>query len=213
MSRLRVGDIVIEGSSVSIGGKNAFAPSPANSPQQPSSSPHQATHLSPHREPFLHGLSRIPFASRLWVAAGSMTALVGVVLSVLLQAWSNPLGAVLNGAFLVPVGVGLIAVGATKHFIATRPALLHRAVLGDPEPYRARLASLLARPRGEQTVEWIGQRTGWGEHEVVHALALLRQRGEIQEELDFDTGEFYYVYVSPSLPPRDLDTRLGDLTP
>jgi len=139
-------------------------------------------------------------------------AVVGAAVNAWFGAWSDPVGALLHGGFLAPVGFGLVVLGAAKHF-AGRPAVRHQAALGvDPEPYVARLGTLLALPRPQQTIEWISRQTGWTEETVVHALALLRERGQVQEELDLETGEFYYVHTPlPSPGPRDLDTRLGDL--
>jgi hypothetical protein len=200
MSRLQVGDILIEGTKVSIGGTQPPPPLKAPVPEQPK------------REDGALLLNRIPFAPRVLGVAGAASAVVGMAINAWFSAWSDPFGALLNGGFLAPVGFGLVALGAAKHF-AGRPAVRHRAALGgDPEPYIARLAPLLALPRPRQTIEWIGRQTGWPEETVVHALALLRERGQVQEELDLDTGEFYYVHTPlPSPGPRDLDTRLGDI--
>jgi hypothetical protein len=130
-----------------------------------------------------------------------------------LQAWVDPLGALVRGGALVPLGLAVMGLAAIKRFLARRSDLRHAASLrGLPHPYLQVMRTRLAAPtHGRATVESLMRSTGWTEAEVVHTLALLRDGGEASEELDLETGEFYYIAQRP--PSRDLSSRLGELHP
>ena len=58
----------------------------------------------------------------------------------------------------------------------------------------------------------IVSKSGLPEPTVVRTLAFMRARQEVSEDLNVDTGEWYYV-ANRALPaPRDLDDRLAALT-
>jgi len=202
MAKLKVGDIEIDGRNVTIG---PHAPAPVRSnANDPRASAAGAVSL----------LDRIPVSAGALLALGGVLVLVGSVVNVALAAWSDPVGALVHGGILAPLGAGMIGSGATKAWIRRRPRIRHSAALGgDAEPYLSALRRLLEGADPRHTVPWIAARTGWAEETIVHALALLRDRGELVEELDLDRGEFYYQAVHPSPAPRSLEARVGDLTP
>jgi hypothetical protein len=205
MARLQVGDIAIDGSDIRIGGAKPGSPDGGDTTQS----------VEDLRSG-IQFLDRVPFSGRFLIACGVVVAIAGTIINVALGAWNNPIGALMGGGVLAPLGIGIAVLGAAGEYLRRRPHLRHRAALvGDPQTYLATLRQLLAHSRPDQTVPWIVHRTGWSEGTVVHALALLRSSGELLEELDLDTGEFYYVVpTNPfTLAPADLDTRLGTLTP
>lgn len=202
MGRLQVGDIRIDGRNVTIGG---VAPAAASSPLPPPS--------GPDLNESIRLLDRVPFSPGFLAATGLVCAAFGTAANVLLAAWDDPLRALLGGGFLAPLGVALLALAGAKALLRARPDARHRAALANPAPFLNTLRQLLARDREEQTVDWIRARTGWTDEQVVHALALLRASDELREELDLETGQFYYVAQPIPIGPRDLDTRLGQLTP
>jgi hypothetical protein len=198
MSRLRVGDIEIDGSSVRIGGAVPGAPPAAQKGVA------QASNAG-----LLLWLRRVPVRSRVLVGSGAVAASAGTAVNVLFSVWTDPAAALLHGGFLAPLGAGVAALGLMRAYATRKPeAVMAAALGGDPEPYLRKLRPILASGEGRATVQWLVSRTGWSEREVEHALGLLRHRGEISEELDYDTGQFHYVAQLP--PPRDLTSRLGN---
>ena len=203
MSRLRVGNITIDGRNVTIDEPNPGlgAGSTARGLQQPGNA--AAIQL----------LDRVPLPPSVLAGGGVVLTVAGTVANVLLGVFDDPVGALLRGGMLAPLGAGLLAVGIAKMFVARRPDLRHAASLGPAAaPYVEELAALLRNRDVKQTVPWIVQRSGWPEDRVLRVLALMRSRGLIVEDMDPDTGEFFY-FPEPTPTPRDLDTRLGELSP
>jgi hypothetical protein len=201
MPRLQVGDIQIDGTKVVIGGQPMDGSRPAPAPTPPPGSP-------------LRWVDRLPISASALVAIGAVLAVAGAAANMLYAAWADPVGALVHGGFLAPVGVGAIGAGVVKAWMRRNPAVRYRAELGHgAEQFISTLRPLLSIADPRNTVAHIAARTGWPEQRVVASLALLRERGELREELDLDTGQFFYQTV-PNLPaPRNLDSRLGDLTP
>lgn len=203
MSRLRVGNVTIDGRNVTIDD-----PSPVHAAGSQASGLRQSGNAAAFR--LLH---RVPVPPSVLVGAGGVLTAAGTIANILLRAMDDPFGALVQGGFLAPVGAGLLAAGIAKAYLARRPDLRHAASLGpDSARYVDELSALLRRPDVGQTVPWIVQRSGWPEDRVLRTLALMRSRGLVVEDLDTDTGEFFY-FVEPSPAPRSLDTRLGELSP
>ena len=200
MSRIQVGDIVIDGQDVRIG-------APAESPRPPAApaAPPPELHL-------LHALSRIPVPTAVLAFAGLAMIVAGTAVSLVVGLLADPFTALLRGGVLAPVGLGLVGLAVLKRFTAGPGAAALAATLpGGGEEHVRRLRPLLAGNSAATTVAALARATGWTESAVVRVLALMRQRGEVAEELDLDTGQFYYTTLT--LPPRDLDSRLGELHP
>jgi hypothetical protein len=196
MSRLRVGDIEIDGSNVRIGAGDA-EPVPSSSRRRPSIRA-------------LAILLRFPLPARAIGWFGGAAAIAGaltVIPSVLVGRVSH--GLVLGG-WLSTFGVACIAVASLKGLLESGRVDINRIALGDETRAlleRARI--VLSRDESHQTVTWIQTQTGWPEADVIRVLTLLRTRGELVEDLNDETGEFYYHVV-----PRgssDLNARLDSL--
>jgi hypothetical protein len=200
MSRIQVGDITIDGQNVQIESLKAQARVPQAGLAQPSSAP------------LLSTLARLPIRPALLAVAGAALVAAGTAVNIVVGVLADPLTALLRGGVLAPLGVGLLVLAGLKAYVGGRsPAVLAASLEGGSEQYLARLRPLLQGEPGACTVPALARTTGWPEATVVRALALLRGRGEVAEELDLDTGEFYYTTLT--LPPRDLDSRLGELHP
>jgi hypothetical protein len=111
------------------------------------------------------------------------------------------------GAALLSLGGGTAILGALKiwnrlGFTASGSSLT------DPvtEEYVTELKSVIRAVDTRNTIEAIASKLGWPERDVVRTLGWLQARGELREELDGDSGDFYYVSVKM---PRDLITRLS----
>jgi hypothetical protein len=200
MSRIQVGDIIIDGQNVQIGSLQA-------QPRVPETGLGQASNAR-----LLATVARLPVPPARLAVAGVALVAVGTVVNVAVGVLTDPFTALLRGGVLAPLGVGLLVLGAFKAYLGGRThAILSASLEGGFERYLARLRPLLQGEPGTCTVAALAGTTGWPEPTVVRALALLRERGEVAEELDLDTGEFYYT--TRTLPPRDLDSRLGELHP
>jgi hypothetical protein len=198
MSKLRVGDILIENDQITIGGKSVGG-GLLERPPQP----------APTVGPWIW-VSRLPFSARLFGWAGATTAIAGFMIAILNTAWEDPVLAIIRGGFLVPLGAGLIGLGLAKAYLERNVNELDRLAIGpEVDELLHRLRALLAPGSRHQTVEWIQGRFGVREEVVARLLAILRGRGELSEELDPDNGEFYYCIVRTD--PRDLDERLATI--
>ncbi len=201
MSRLRVGNISIDGRNVAI-----------DDPLAPAAGVTTRGLGQPGNVSVIRLFDRIPFGPPVLIGAGGVLTAAGTVINVVQGVLENPVAAFLHGGVLAPLGAGLLAVGVAKAYLARRPELRYAASLGsEADAYIADLRVLLGRRDTRQTIGWITERSGWPEARVLCVLALMRSRDMITEDLDPQTGEFFYF--TESLPvPRDLDTRLGELS-
>jgi hypothetical protein len=106
-----------------------------------------------------------------------------------------------TGLPLVCLGSGMLGLGLVKqNATAWQPAL------PGPPQHGPRLLGLLD---GDDTsVPGLVRTSGLGEAEVVRTLAVLEQRGEVQEELNTDTGEYFYRSSQGEGRPLSLQERM-----
>jgi hypothetical protein len=200
MSRIQVGEITIDGENVRIGNAD-------NLPQAQSSRPALAPSIDP-----LAIATLIPGRPGLLALIGAGMMAAGTVVNLVVGVLSDPVRALLYGGVMAPLGVGLLGLALLKAWtVRASPVALASSLEGGPEQYIATLRPLLQGGPEACTVAALARATRCSEPTVVRALALMRERGEVAEELDFDTGQFYYT--TRTLPPRDLDSRLGQLHP
>jgi hypothetical protein len=231
MARLRVGDIEIDGSSVSIGGVPQI-------PAAPSAAPGTALAVTTHAGPGtavavvsrtgpgtaltaapkptalasappaaegLDALATFPIGHRALIGGGALLVVAALFLLVALQA--------VIGAPLVFTGLGAMTLGVLKQrALARRAAASAEDEERELADHAARLRPLLLEAKPEQTVEWIVERSGLPEAVVVRTLVRMRDRDEIMEELNTETGDWYYgqPLALPAIP-RALDERLAEL--
>jgi len=201
MAKLRVGEIEIENGSVRIGGREMTRTTG-------SCAAAALTTRRPHG--VLSALRSLPVPPRVLGWLGALFALAGFAIAVWSGAWQNPIGALLRGGFLIPIGVGVMGAAILKQMLERGDFPVDSIALGDEanEMFRA-IKPLLAKPLRHQTVEWLAQRTSMPSDVVVRLLGGLRHSGELEEELDTDTGHYYYYLVQHD--SRDLDARLDDI--
>jgi hypothetical protein len=203
MARLRVGDIQIDGSDVSIGNRT---PAPlAPRPVAPGSG------LAP-----LVGIAdRLPFPAGFLVLAGFVLVVGGTLARIAFGAWIGSIAGTIGAGAMVAAGLATAGLGLAKGLIQRRPVWRHRAALGGGWPGdRARALELLSGSDPQQTLPWLAERTGWDEHRTAHVLGLLQAEGRLAEELDTVTGLFYYTCpaADPAHASLDLSTRLTTLS-
>lgn len=207
VSTLKVGDIEINGSDVRVG---------ATGSQMRTSTPSSAatvrfqggmgSHPAPLPRPKYAFLKTIPLSPGFMVVGGLVLSAVGLVTTLVGRAPGNISDLILQGAVLIPMGVGVALLGGLK--------AIHHDTLGAinaldadsvTEEYIAELGNLLRHEDRTHTVEWVQTKLGWSQADVIRTLTWLRERKELREEIDIDTGHYYYV-ASPRA--RDLDARI-----
>jgi hypothetical protein len=199
MTKLRVGDIEIDGRNVLIRDQSATVPSVLSGKR---AIDHGAVRF----------LRRFPLRpSTLWKVGATGVMLGGALVFVGMTGTIQPL-LLLVGGGLLSVGVGLIGAGVLKRQLQLRPELEHRAALGvDADHYLRQVSSILGKVDRRQTVGWIMRKTDLDEEAVVRSLAILIARSVVSEQFDVEQQEYYYVVTAAYLP-RDIDSRLRTLT-
>jgi hypothetical protein len=173
MARVRVGDIVIDGAEVRIGEPTARGAPPLGRPP----------------DPFSKFLTQID--SRLLGYGGGLLLVGGGVALSLFWPGADPIGFLMKGGAFVLVGIGLLGIALLQ------PRLRRSMRLEEHKQYVAAIEAIRPLLRGaepHQTVEWLVGRTGLSERQIVGALLALRETEGIIEELDEQTGQFYYGF-------------------
>jgi hypothetical protein len=209
MARLRVGDIEIDGSNITIGGVPQIPAAPNAGPGTAMTRTATPGAITPSSSPptpdGLDALATIPIGHRLLVGAGGGLAVAAGTLLATTQA--------VAAVPLLCSGIGAIVVGLLKRrALGRRAAARTRAQERELGALAERLRPLLGEAKPEQTIEWIAERSGLPEAEVVRTLAFMRDRHEVAEELNTETGEWYYGRTL-ALPAASLhlDERLAAL--
>lgn len=247
MARLRVGDIEIDGSEVKIDGKvvagGSRAPAPGTAVvvsghASAGSTPSNAVALLSSQQlvvrspgaiiaPQTNGLGprggndllrKLPPTGKMVVMGGVLAGLGALLVGLNLGAL-DPVSFLSGGGVLLPLGVGVITLGLMKRGVLKRQAAEEGARLdAELAECMSRLRGLLADSRPTQTVEWIVHNLGLPEATVLRALERLRARGELVEELNEDTDDWYYhvaptptEFEDPPAEAQDLDARLARL--
>ena len=187
MARLRIGDIQIDGAEVTV--RSAPLATPAVAGGQPAAAQ------------WLAQVSR-----RLLAYSGLAAIAVGSSLLVLLWPGPDPLGFALRGGLIVLGGLGLVALAALQPLLRKVVQAEQRALYAQA---RDKIRPLVAKRAAHQTVEWLSAHARLTEPEVVGALLTLRADGELIEELDLETGQFYYALAPTAAiqSSENLDAR------
>lgn len=147
---------------------------------------------------------RSPMPWRVMVSSGLAMVALGVVAAALTS--TGFFGTVILSS-LMTMGAGLAFLGLTKRRTLARvtpstPRALsasEHAVLKE----RSRRIQAIFRQRGRpMTFEALVQATQWTRDAVLSTLVFMKERGEVLEDLDLDTGEWVYSPQDPeSVPP------------
>ena len=229
MAKLRVGDIEIDGDRISIGGHQMTGEmtGPATRPSSSSSvmvvtSPAPPRALVPapaqvgaggHSLDGLAGLEKLPVKGTTLIGGGAIGMAAGSLLLLFASAPHDLISFAFHGGLLVTAGAGVAGLGALKQLAMSR-ARARETAQAEAElgPLIDQLRGLLHEPHKTQTVEWIAGALGAGEAKAVRALAHMRRTGELREDLNVDSGEYFYYLEAPEPARlRGLDDRLADL--
>ena len=192
MARLKVGEIVIEDGKVSFGGDPGRAADVAPSPPTPATL----------RNGAIKFLRRIPGSPLLLAILGTAALIAG--LTALWAGRSVYSGAIPDGqavAYLlmgIPAsasGVGLLTLSGLKRLLLPRPTSGSTERSTAPDLFEARMLKLLPLLDADSpstTFERLVAETGMTEPALVETLSLAESRGILDEELNLETGEWYY---------------------
>ena len=221
--RIRVGDIELDGQDIRIGGQSMLPGSSQSQVHvqvsgQAGQVPGQlivqqrSIQPAPHGQPPPRELAvrEAPAESLALLPSSAALLLVAAVL------WAVfPVGSLAALALHVlpsVFGLGLLGLGIAKRSEEHR--LLEAARARDDAelaPHLERVRAALAAQNPEQTVEWLTARLGLPETTVVRVLDRLRRAGEVEEELNVDSGDWYYFARRQLGEGRDLASRMAAL--
>ena len=194
MSKVKVGDIVIEEGKISIGGHVVVqGETPPSSPEASRPVRQKAPGVSPwepEENSTLAFIRDLPIGGIPLVLIGVALALLGLFGTFLP---SDPFIPVIGRIPLFIAGLGTVAVGTMKRRLAQGEGERDSSVEKLLEARISRLKPLLAEKSQENTIERLIARSRMTEEAVVEALLAMKQRGMIEEELNLDNGEWYYI--------------------
>jgi hypothetical protein len=210
MAKIQVGDIEIDGSQITIGGRQVTGQSSThvaitNAPAPVTPAPTNALATTPPAPTPRNDLVKLPGRPALWVLAGA-SLFVSATLFVTIP-------------YLLYLGLGLSVIGVLKNRalreeahqlrqLEQRKQLQLEAAL---TPTLEKLRRALGEATSTLTIEQLAQRVRLPQPELLRGLVCLRDRAEITEDLDTESGEWVYSLVRRHLPAQDLDTRLNAL--
>jgi hypothetical protein len=203
MSQLRIGDIEIDGSRVTIGSP---APTRSDGTAAPLALPKPPA--AQHPTDALKGLDELPIPPRWAVAAGLVSMLIGLAGLV----WWRPATTwafLLEGGSFITFGLGLVTFGGLRAWRINR---LRDEGAREFEialtPTIDRLRVLLAQPDPSHGFEWIRDQTQLPHETLLRAMGSLRASGDLVEEFNEITNDWHYFCAPSGLT---LDARLRAL--
>lgn len=119
-----------------------------------------------------------------------------------------------GGGFLLSSGAGmLVLAGAVVHQRRRATALAREREDNALVQLAERVRAAIVKANPENTLERISEQVGAAPRLTALALARLRKRGQLQEDLNTTSGDWYYVAVSPDakLTGKNLDDALREL--
>jgi hypothetical protein len=224
--RIRVGDIELDGQDIRIGGQSVLPGSSQSQVHvqvsgqagqvivqqrsiQPQPQPQGQSRELVVREVPTESLALLPSSAAMLPTGGALLLVAAVLWAVF------PVGSLAALALHVlpsVFGLGLLGLGIAKRSEEHR--LLEAAKARDDAelgPHVELVRAALAAQNPEQTVEWLTARLGLPEATVVRVLDRLRRAGEVEEELNVDSGDWYYFARRQLGEGRDLASRMAAL--
>jgi hypothetical protein len=192
VGKLQVGDVEIDGRMIRIRGS---ADDLASAERRPPADP----------DP-LRVLKVLGITPRAVFSAGGALIGIGVAVFCLTSGPLDVLAMITRGGVLISSGLGLAGYGLFAMRLASSCASEERRARQVIDgPYAETVSKLIQKPDPRQTLEWIEAQSGLSPSQVVRGLALLRERGDLMEDLDTVTDSFWYWATPRS---QSLDTRL-----
>ena len=192
MAKLKVGDIVIENNNVTIHGSRYTTPSPfVHSAPDSSGPPVKGANST------LDLLDRLPLRGLHLVIGGVGGLILGFFcrpFSWLLA--SSPHPYFLAGIALCFLGLAVTALGIIKIVTDAESGGASNERDHILEQRMARLRPLLTLRSFSNTVEHLAKAAGMTEEAVVDTLFVMQKQELIEEDLDFESAEWYYYLSS-----------------
>jgi len=219
VAKLRVGDIEIDGSRISIGSPSQ---APARAPGEPAGSTAR-TQATADLASISRMLTALPGTPRTYLKSGAVVSLTAgsvLLLSANLLAGSPLLIPLAVGLVpLVSAGLGMAAIGLLKARFEPKPdvdtsdrALMSQS-LAAPETM-TRLMTAIEAAGANATFEHLRGELSVSEEALLALLKGAMAAGDVDEDLNLDTGDYYYRagarpdQVGQESRPRSLDERL-----
>jgi len=207
MAKLKVGDITIENGSISFSQHQTTNILTTNTEPVPTA-PSQHT---PHKESNLkETMVKIPGSPLLWVGLAILSPAIALIVSItfgtFLLVFAMPF--VFFGIF----SIGVAFVKRAHAQTLKKKALVHEQnLLLDS---KSKLQSVLEKEGEKWTFEKIADKIELSQEELLLALKACIDEKRVEEELDTNTGDWYYVWQEPEkevLRPKSLDERLQEM--
>ena len=154
----------------------------------------------------------LPGPAIAWVALGAVSMLAGLFLHYRgFGAWLAPenmtslsIGFIRASLPAICIGAGVTGLGIIK--LQWQRLQASNAI---PQAHREKLIGLIGTSESQCTVESLVRASALAETDLVRSLAALERSGEIREELDTETGEYFYRLADRSSGrPLSLQERL-----
>jgi hypothetical protein len=209
MAKLRVGDIEIDGANVTIGGQQMGRPAAPSAPAV-----NRPRALSPTSVAGDSFLLRVGLRAPAVMAVGA-ALLAGGLFFYALSGEVSIYAFLFRGGLLASIGAGTFTLGLLGRSALMRVTRDRKSAR--QEQARADMLAVeraLAASPAQNTVERLTKACALPEPRIVHALVELRAAGRVSEDLNTDTGEWYYAPVKrvvASDTPKSLDERLNDM--
>lgn len=200
MSRIRVGGIDVDGSSIHIGEQRMAGPG--------ESAPRR---LRPNSDALASAAGlRLPLSPRRLVLFGAGVAVLGATLALVGAVTWAPWPWLVLGIPLCASGLSSTGFGLLVERARGERERLHEAQVAElVSAWRPRLLPLLQEPSPEKTFEWLQSRLEIEELALTRVLDALIRRGEILETIDSTSGNWHYFAVQSS---KSIGSRLRELT-
>ena len=204
MSKLKVGNITIESGQISFQQQSS-----SQQVQQTNLPSHVPQTQLPEQASLTETIDKLPNSNVLWFGGGALAVCAGVVVPMmypLLPFLAIPI--VSLGFFFFGVGVLKIRFKNNKK-IETKAKIQHAQ-----QEHKELLLNLLKKKNIEWTFEQIAENIALQQEEILLALKSCIEEQLIEEELNTDTAEWFYVLQkekNKERQPQSLDERLKNL--
>ena len=201
MSKLKVGDITIENGSVSFSQQQTTNIEPTPPP----------SHHTPHKESSLkETMASIPGPPILWIGLAILSPIIGLSFSIFLSSLLLIFAAPFVFFGIFSLGVAFVKRSHAQKLDQKTRTQEQNLILDN----KNKVLSILENKREKWTFEKITDTVELSQEELLIALKACVDEKQVEEELDTDTGDWYYVWQEPekkNLRPKSLDERLQDI--
>ena len=204
MSKLKVGNITIENGQISFQQQSS-----SQQVQQTGLPSHVPQTQLPEQANLAETIERLPNSNVLWFGGGALSICAGVVVPMIYPLLS------LLAIPMLSLGIFLVGVGVLKiRFKNNKTRETKTKIQHAQKEHKELLLNLLKKKNIEWTFEQIEENVALQQQEILLALKSCIEEQLIEEELNTDTAEWFYVLQKEKFKerqPQSLDERLKNL--